>query len=449
MLDIRLIRENPEFFIERLKVRGIDAGEKINQLLRLHDDLASEKKAIENLQAEINKFQKEVNPLRVELNKLNAKGESAWNTDEQSRFGNISKEMTALNEKISNANTQLSAKEVAGAERRSVKTLESEIQTLILTLPNLPSSKVPAGKSAEDNELIRMGGSKPELHKNAVPHWDLAKKYDLIDFELGNKITGSGFPVYKGRGARLQRSLIQYFLDYNTREGYTEFQPPHMVNEDSAYGTGQLPDKEGQMYHVTADDLYLIPTAEVPITNIYRDVMVKEAELPVKMTAYTPCFRREAGSYGKDVRGLNRLHQFDKVEIVQLVHPEKSYEVLEEMVAHVERLIQSLGLHYRILRLCGGDMGFTSALTYDFEVYSAAQEKWLEVSSVSNFETFQSNRMKIRFKDSKNKSQLVHTLNGSSLALPRILACILENNQNENGILLPVPLQGYFGSETI
>ena len=449
MLDIRLIRENPEFFIERLKVRGIDAGEKINQLLSLYDDLASEKKAIENLQAEINKFQKEVNPLRVELNKLNAKGESAWNTDEQSRFGNISKEMTALNEKISNANTQLSAKEVAGAERRSVKTLESEIQTLILTLPNLPSSKVPAGKSAEDNEVVRMGGSRPELHKNAVPHWDLAKKYDLIDFELGNKITGSGFPVYKGRGARLQRSLIQYFLDYNTREGYTEFQPPHMVNEDSAYGTGQLPDKEGQMYHVTADDLYLIPTAEVPITNIYRDVMVKEAELPVKMTAYTPCFRREAGSYGKDVRGLNRLHQFDKVEIVQLVHPEKSYEVLEEMVAHVERLIQSLGLHYRILRLCGGDMGFTSALTYDFEVYSAAQEKWLEVSSVSNFETFQSNRMKIRFKDSKNKSQLVHTLNGSSLALPRILACILENNQNENGILLPVPLQGYFGSETI
>ena len=294
-----------------------------------------------------------------------------------------------------------------------------------------------------------MGGSKPELYSAAVPHWELAKKYDLIDFELGNKITGSGFPFYKNKGAKLQRALIQYFLDYNIAAGYIEYMPPLMVNADTAYGTGQLPDKEGQMYFVTEDGFYLIPTAEVPVTNIYRGEIVKEAELPIKMTAYTPCFRREAGSYGKDVRGLNRLHQFDKVEVVQLVHPDKSYEVLEEMVEHVEKLVQSLGLHYRILRLCGGDMSFASALTYDFEVYSAAQEKWLEVSSVSNFETFQTNRMKIRYKDAEGKSQLVHSLNGSSLALPRILACLLENNQTENGILLPPVLQSYFGSEMI
>jgi seryl-tRNA synthetase len=277
----------------------------------------------------------------------------------------------------------------------------------------------------------------------------LQKKYDLIDFELGNKITGSGFPFYKNKGAKLQRSLIQYFLDYNIAAGYIEYMPPLMVNADTAYGTGQLPDKEGQMYYATEDKFYLIPTAEVPLTNIYRDVILKEIDLPVKMTAYTPCFRREAGSYGKDVRGLNRLHQFDKVEVVQLVQPEKSYEVLEEMVVHVEKLVQSLGLHYRILRLCGGDMSFASALTYDFEVYSAAQEKWLEVSSVSNFETFQSNRMKARYKDANGKTQLLHTLNGSSLALPRILACLLENNQTENGILLPPILQSYFGSEMI
>jgi seryl-tRNA synthetase len=309
--------------------------------------------------------------------------------------------------------------------------------------------KVPKGKTPEDNEIVRTGGSKPELYKGAVPHWDLAKKYDLIDFELGNKITGSGFPFYKNKGAKLQRALIQYFLDFNTKAGYIEYMPPLMVNEATAYGTGQLPDKEGQMYHVTVDEFYLIPTAEVPVTNIYRDVIVKESELPIKMTAYTPCFRREAGSYGKDVRGLNRLHQFDKVEVVQLVHPEKSYEVLEEMVSHVEKLVQSLELPYRILKLCGGDMGFTSALTYDFEVYSAAQDKWLEVSSVSNFESFQTSRMKIRFKDEKGKPQLAHSLNGSSLALPRILACLLENNQTENGIQLPVVLHGYFGSEMI
>jgi seryl-tRNA synthetase len=327
--------------------------------------------------------------------------------------------------------------------------VERQLNDLLVRLPNLPADIVPAGRTPEENEVVRTGGSKPELYAGAVPHWDLARKYDLIDFELGNKITGSGFPVYKGKGAKLQRAMIQYFLDYNTAAGYIEYMPPLMVNEASAYGTGQLPDKEGQMYYVTEDNLYLIPTAEVPLTNIYRDTLLKESDLPVKMTAYTPCFRREAGSYGKDVRGLNRLHQFDKVEIVQLVRPEKSYEALDDMVAHVEKLLQSLGLPYRILRLCGGDMSFTSALTYDFEVFSAAQEKWLEVSSVSNFENFQANRMKIRFKDEKNKTQLAHSLNGSSLALPRILACLLENNQNENGILLPVALQGYFGSEMI
>lgn len=354
-------------------------------------------------------------------------------------------------------------KEAAEARKKEVESLKGELQPIqqqleaaekalhdmLIKLPNLPSEQVPEGRTPADNVEVRTGGSIPRLPEGAVPHWDLARKYDLIDFELGNKLTGSGFPVYKNKGARLQRALIQYFLDYNTAAGYTEFMPPLMVNEASAYGTGQLPDKEGQMYHATADNLYLIPTAEVPVTNIYRDSILKENELPIRMTAYTPCFRREAGSYGKDVRGLNRLHQFDKVEIVQLVAPETSDAVLEEMVAHVEGLVQSLGLPYRILRLCGGDMGFASAITYDFEVYSAAQEKWLEVSSVSNFEAFQTNRMKIRYKNSEGKTQLVHSLNGSSLALPRILACLLENNQTENGILLPPALQPYFGGEMI
>jgi seryl-tRNA synthetase len=316
-------------------------------------------------------------------------------------------------------------------------------------IPNLPHASVPKGKTPEENEVVREGGQKPQLPEGAIPHWDLAKKYDLINFELGNKVTGSGFPFYKNKGAKLQRALIQYFLDYNTAAGYLEYQPPLMVNEASAYGTGQLPDKEGQMYFIGADNLYMIPTAEVPITNIYRDEIVKENELPLKLTGYTPCFRREAGSYGKDVRGLNRVHQFDKVEIVQLVHPEKSYEALEEMVKHVEKLLNALELPYRILRLCGGDMSFASALTYDFEVYSAAQQKWLEVSSVSNFETFQSNRMKIRFKNADNKTQLVHTLNGSSLALPRIVAALLENNQDDDKINLPKSLQSYFGSPAI
>jgi seryl-tRNA synthetase len=328
-------------------------------------------------------------------------------------------------------------------------TTENELREKTLLVPNLPSAKVPPGKSPEDNVIIREGGNKTQLHENAVPHWDLAKKYNLIDFELGNKITGSGFPVYINKGAKLQRALIQYFLDYNTAAGYVEYQPPIMVNENSAFGTTQLPDKEGQMYYVNEDKFYLIPTAEVPVTNIYRDEIVKENDLPIKMTAYTPCFRREAGSYGKDVRGLNRLHQFDKVELVQLVHPDKSYDVLEEMVHHVENLLNTLNLQYRILKLCGGDMSFSSALTYDFEVYSAAQQKWLEVSSVSNFETFQTNRMKIRFKDANNKMQLVHSLNGSSLALPRIVACLLENHQTENGIDLPEALHNYFGNSLI
>jgi seryl-tRNA synthetase len=333
------------------------------------------------------------------------------------------------------------------AERLAV--IEEELNTTLLRLPNLPAAAVPRGRSAEDNLLIREGGKRPDLPKGALAHWDLATRYRLIDFELGNKITGSGFPVYINQGAKLQRALIQYFLDYNTAAGYTEYQPPIMVNEASARGTGQLPDKEGQMYYVGEDNLYLIPTAEVPVTNIFRDEILKEGQLPVRMTAYTPCFRREAGSYGKDVRGLNRLHQFDKVEIVQLVDPAKSYEALEDMVLHVEKLLQSLDLPYRILRLCGGDMGFTSAMTYDFEVFSAAQEKWLEVSSVSNFEAFQTNRMKIRFKDAAGKTQLVHSLNGSSLALPRIVACMLENHQQDAFIALPSALHSYFGADAI
>jgi seryl-tRNA synthetase len=316
-------------------------------------------------------------------------------------------------------------------------------------LPNLPGAEVPAGKSAEDNEVVRAGGMRKELPASAQPHWDLINQYRLVDFETGAKITGRGFPLYIGKGAKLQRSLVQFFLDYNTAAGYTEYLPPFMVNEASAFATGQLPDKEGQMYFMEADQFYLIPTAEVPVTNIYRDTIVKEEELPIKMTAYSPCFRREAGSFGKDVRGLNRVHQFEKVEIIQIVAPSISYQVLDEMVAHVEKLIQSLELPYRILRLCGGDMGFASALTYDFEVFSAAQERWLEVSSVSNFESFQTNRMKCRYKDTQGKMQFTHSLNGSSLALPRILACLLENHQTEAGIEIPKVLQPYFGQEII
>jgi seryl-tRNA synthetase len=375
--------------------------------------------------------------------------------DTQAKVNAASKEIGMMMGKGDKAGAELIKTNVAEWKqtldplKEQMAAVEKDLAEALVQLPNLPADEVPVGKTPEENEIVRTGGTIPTLYANAVPHWDLTTKYNLINFELGNKITGSGFPVYIGKGAKLQRSLIQYFLDFNTAAGYTEYLPPFMVNAASAYATGQLPDKEGQMYHATEDDFYLIPTAEVPVTNVYRDTILKEDELPIKMTAYSPCFRREAGSYGKDVRGLNRLHQFEKVEIIQIVHPDKSYDILQEMILHVERLLQSLELPYRILRLCGGDMGFTSAITYDFEVYSAAQQRWLEVSSVSNFENYQTNRMKCRFKGADGKTQLAHSLNGSSLALPRIVACLLENNQTEAGIQLPKVLHGYFGNTII
>jgi len=422
MLQLVTLRDNTELVKERLAIKNFKEIDLVDEIIALDDERKKFTFRFDETKAKINAASKEIGMLMSKGKKEEADTKK--------------KEVESFKNDINPVQKRLDE-------------VEKQLNDLLVRLPNLPSEKVPKGKTPEENEVVRQGGSKPQLYKGAVPHWELAKKYELIDFELGNKITGSGFPFYKNKGAKLQRALIQYFLEYNIKAGYTEYMPPLMVNETTAYGTGQLPDKEGQMYHVTIDEFYLIPTAEVPLTNIYRDVILKDSDLPVKMTAYTPCFRREAGSYGKDVRGLNRLHQFDKVEIVQLVHPEKSYDTLEEMVIHVEKLVQSLELPYRILKLCGGDMSFTSALTYDFEVYSAAQDKWLEVSSVSNFESFQTNRMKIRFKDEKGKSQLAHSLNGSSLALPRILACLLENNQTENGIQLPVVLHGYFGSEMI
>lgn len=422
MLQLATIRNHTDRVKERLAIKNFTEVHLVDEIIALDEERRKLTFQFDETKAKINTASKEIGMLM-------GKGQKEEAESKKKEVESFKNDLDPIQKKL--------------------EEVERNLNDTLVRLPNLPSEKVPKGKTPEHNEIVRSGGSKPELHKGAVPHWDLAKKYDLIDFDLGNKITGSGFPVYKNKGAKLQRALIQYFLEYNTKAGYTEYMPPLMVNEASAYGTGQLPDKEGQMYHVTADGFYLIPTAEVPVTNIYRDVILKESDLPVKMTAYTPCFRREAGSYGKDVRGLNRLHQFDKVEIVQLVHPDSSYEVLEEMVNHVEKLVQSLELPYRILKLCGGDMSFASALTYDFEVYSAAQDKWLEVSSVSNFESFQTNRMKIRFKDEKGKSQLAHSLNGSSLALPRILACLLENNQTESGIQLPVVLHGYFGSEMI
>ena len=422
MLQVAFIRNNPELVKERLAIRNFKELNLVDSIISLDDKR-------KKLQFEFDETQAQINSASKEIGQLMAKGEKDSAEEKKQQVATLKSSLQPINSKL----TEIE------------KTLHDEL----IKLPNLPHFSVPAGKTPEENVVVREGGNKPELFSGAVPHWDLAKKYDLINFELGNKLTGSGFPVYKNKGAKLQRALIQYFLDYNTAAGYTEYLPPLIVNEATAYGTGQLPDKEGQMYHVQEDGFYLIPTAEVPITNIYRDEIIKENDLPIKMTAYTPCFRREAGSYGKDVRGLNRVHQFDKVEIIQLVHPEKSYAVLEEMVAHVEKLLQSLELPYRILRLCGGDMGFTSALTYDFEVYSAAQQKWLEVSSVSNFESFQTNRMKIRFKDSNSKMQLLHSLNGSSLALPRIVAALLENNQTENNIKLPEVLHKYFGEKLI
>jgi seryl-tRNA synthetase len=422
MLQISFIRQHIELVKEGLVTKHYADLSAVDKVVDLDEQVRSLKVAAESLQAEMNLASKEIGLLMGKGEKEQA---------EQKK-----QQVTTHKNNIQQLNDQLTAAE---------KSLQDEI----VKLPNLPHHSVPNGKTAEDNEVVREGGVKPVLPSTAVPHWDLIKKYDLVDFETGAKLTGSGFPLYKGKGAKLQRALVQYFLDYNISAGYTEYLPPLMVNEASAYGTGQLPDKEGQMYHATADGLYLIPTAEVPVTNIYRDEIVKEQELPIKMTAFTPCFRREAGSFGSDVRGLNRVHQFDKVEIIQLVKPEGSYDVLEAMVLHVEQLLIQLELPYRILRLCGGDMSFASALTYDFEVFSAAQQKWLEVSSVSNFETFQTNRMKIRYKDEGGKTQLLHSLNGSSLALPRIVASLLENNQTETGIRLPKVLQPYFGAETI
>ena len=422
MLQVNFIRQHIELVKERLGHKHFSDTAIVDKVVTLDEAVRKLKVDSETLQATMNAASKEIGMLM---------GKGQKELAEQKK-----QEVTLHKAAIQNLTEQLSATE---------KVLHDEL----IKLPNLPHSTVPAGKTPEENEVIKQAGTIPTLHANAQPHWELIKKYDLVDFETGSKITGSGFPLYKGKGAKLQRALIQYFLDYNTDAGYTEYLPPLLVNEATAYGTGQLPDKEGQMYHATADNFYLIPTAEVPVTNIYRDEIVKESDLPIKMTAYTPCFRREAGSFGSDVRGLNRVHQFDKVEIIQLVHPEESYTVLQQMVQHVEQLLQQLQLPYRILKLCGGDMSFTSALTYDFEVYSAAQQKWLEVSSVSNFENFQTNRMKIRYKNAEGKTQLLHSLNGSSLALPRILASLLENNQTENGIALPAVLHPYFGGISI
>lgn len=422
MLQVNYIRQNAALVKEKLAKRNFKDIGLVDSLLQLDEQIRNLKITSESSQANLNTISREIGVLM---------GKGQKDEAEQKR-----NEVSAIKESINK-------------EKSELMVLEEKFNQQLLMLPNLPHDSVPAGKSAEDNEVVKEGGTIPELFPGAKPHWDLIKDYGLIDFETGAKLAGSGFPLYRGNGAKLQRSLIQYFLDYNAEAGYIEYMPPLMVNEATAYGTGQLPDKEGQMYHITADGLYLIPTAEVPVTNVWRDEIISNENIPVKMTAYTPCFRREAGSFGSDVRGLNRVHQFDKVEIIQLVQPQHSYNVLEEMVNHVERLLQFLELPYRILRLCGGDMGFTSALTYDFEVFSAAQKKWLEVSSVSNFETFQTNRMKIRYKDDTNKTQLLHSLNGSSLALPRIVAALLENNQAPGKISLPKPLHTYFGAPYI
>ena len=422
MLQVNVLRQNAGWVKERLAARHFKQLDLVDEIVALDDKR-------KKLQLEFDNTQAKVNSSSKDIGKLMGQGKKD--------------EADVLKAAIPQLKTALDP------IKEEMQVAEKQLHELLVLLPNLPAAIVPAGKTPEDNVEVKEGGTRPALATNALPHWDLAKKYNLIDFELGVKITGSGFPVYIGKGARLQRSLIQYFLDFNTAAGYTEYIPPFVVNEDSAYGTGQLPDKEGQMYFVGEDKFYLIPTSEVPLTNIWRDVILKETDLPIKMTAYSPCFRREAGSYGKDVRGLNRLHQFEMVEIVQVTQAEKSYETLDAMVAHVESLLINLGLPYRILRLCGGDMGFTSALTYDFEVYSAAQGRWLEVSSVSNFESYQTNRLKCRYKDSAGKTQLAHSLNGSSLALPRILASLLENNQTEYGIKIPGVLWKYFGAEEI
>ena len=422
MLTIKQIRDDKAAAIKKLAKKGVDAAPVIEKIEALDDRRRAIQVELDNTLAAQNKAAKEIGMLMGQGRKEEAEAAKA--------------NVAALKQKS------------AELQQESV-TVQEELNAAIVSLPNFPAEIVPEGRTAEDNVVVKIDENYSTLPENPLPHWELARKYDIIDFDLGVKLTGAGFPVYKGKGARLQRALINYFLDCNTKAGYQEVEPPIMVNEASGIGTGQLPDKEGQMYHATADNFYLVPTAEVPVTNIFRDVILQGEELPVKMTAYTPCFRREAGSYGKDVRGLNRLHQFDKVEIVQVAHPDKSYEALDGMVAHVESIVKSLGLPYRILRLCGGDMSFTSALTYDFEVYSEAQQRWLEVSSVSNFESFQANRLKLRYRDEQKKTQLAHTLNGSSLALPRIVAALLENNQTEEGIRIPEVLIPYTGFDFI
>ena len=422
MLQVPFIRENKDLVIAGLAKRNFDATSLINEVILLDEDRR-------RIQTELDSLLAESNSLSKEIGNLFKSGET--------QKANILKEKTGQ------------IKEITKELNESLNNKIEALNQLLYKIPNVPNDIVPSGNSEEDNEEVYKEGTIPVLHAGALPHWELAKKYDIIDFELGNKITGAGFPVYKGKGAKLQRALITYFLDKNTEAGYTEYQLPLLVNEASGFGTGQLPDKEGQMYHVTEDNLYLIPTAEVPGTNIFRDVLLNESDLPIGITGYTPCFRREAGSYGAHVRGLNRLHQFDKVEILRIEHPTKSYEALDGMVNHVKTILQELKLPYRILRLCGGDLGFTSALTYDFEVFSTAQNRWLEISSVSNFETFQANRLKLRFKNSEGKNELAHTLNGSSLALPRVLAGILENYQTEQGIVIPEVLQKYTGFSLI
>jgi len=422
MLTLKYITENTEEVIVRLAKKNFDGADIIAQVVELDNVRKTTQVKVDTASAELNNLSKEIGLL--------------FKQGKQDEAAQAKEKTVELKESI----------KILGDQQTAA---EQKLNELLVQIPNLPHESVPAGKHAEDNLIERTGGVMPNLHADAVPHWDLAKKYDLIDFELGVKISGAGFPVYKGKGARLQRALINFFLDNAREAGYLEIQPPYVVNAASGYGTGQLPDKEGQMYHCTVDDLYLIPTAEVPVTNIYRDVILNENELPVKNTAYSACFRREAGSYGKDVRGLNRLHQFDKVEIVQIQHPDKSYETLDQMVNYVQTLVEKLELPWRILRLCGGDMSFTSALTFDFEVFSAAQERWLEVSSVSNFESYQANRLKCRFRTADKKTQLCHTLNGSAMALPRIVAALLENNQTPEGIRIPKALIPYTGFDLI
>jgi len=422
MLQLQVLRQNPQAVRDKLAVKHFADTALVDAIIALDDERKRLQLETDNAQARINAASKEIGQLMGKGLKEDAEKKKAEVAEIKAGLQPLASQLTET---------------------------EKQLNDKLVLLPNLPSELVPPGKSAEDNVVVREGGTKPVLPESAVPHWDLIRKYDIVDFETGAKITGRGFPLFKGQGAKLQRALVQYFLDFNTAAGYTEYLPPLMVNAASAYGTGQLPDKEGQMYFMPEDGFYMIPTAEVPVTNIYRDEILKETDLPVMMTAFSACFRREAGSFGADVRGLNRVHQFDKVEIVQLVHPDKSYETLDAMVSHVEKLMNTLELPYRILRLCGGDMSFASALTYDFEVFSAAQQKWLEVSSVSNFESFQTNRMKIRFKDTDGKTKLLHSLNGSSLALPRIMACLLENNQTPDGIRLPGVLQPYFGGAVL